>query len=511
MDSASRFSPLATWVHYDLAMLHRHAGWSDHVACSAKRAIIVSPAFDLGYALLGRAQMEVGAHENAVRSFMRTTHIVHLPDRSYLENLAAAHVQLRDVEPAITILRPLILQDPANLNTLSNYSVACHYAGDLQFAERYTGWCLVIRPDFADAYCNQGLVARMRGDVVTAKAAFDRSIELSGGRSFDIYTRGVFHLAEGDPVQGALDYNARWEIRGFSTSRNLYPEPSLPLPLWDGGVQRGSVLALWGEQGVGDEIWFSGFIEAIRDRVGEIRLEVTPHLVSLLRRSFPAITVLARGDKGTETAMRSADLQCPIGNLLMILAAERAEPGYLSVDQKRASRLRERYRAAGDGRRLVGVSWRSVKPGRGTRSFEAPLDAWGAVFGLPDTTFVSLQYGDVTKDQRLVRDRFGVDLLVDSEIDGKADLDGFAAQMAAMDAVVSVANASVSVAHGLNKPIYVALQLLQEDWRYSRSRDPSRWMPTARQAWQTRKGEWAPVLDAQAARLAGEVGVADTG
>lgn len=507
LERASVHSPLNTWLHYDLALLYSSGEWNDRVVSPARRSILVTPSFDPGYALLGRFFAENNGCEKSVKLFSKAIQVSKNPENSYFENLAAALVQLRNVEPAINLMRPLIVQNPANVNLLNNYAVASHYAAKFVTASRYASWCLVAHPNFADAYSNLGLVARMRGDVESAELAFSKAIELSNGRPFDIYNRGIFRLAESDPVQGARDYNARWEIDGFSTSRDLLPEPSLPLPVWDGQVQLDSILALWGEQGVGDETWFSSFIEGIRGRVGEIRLEVTPHLVSLFERSFPEILVFARGGEETETAMRSADIQCPIGNLLMILGASCNKPGYLTTDIRRVVDLQQRYRQGQSNRRLVGISWRSVKPGRSDRSFEAPLSQWQAIFDLADTVFVSLQYGDVAEDLRLVEEQFGINLVADQEIDGRVDMDSFAAQVAAMDAVVSVANSTVAVAHGLGKPTYVALQLLQEDWRYSRSRTTSRWLPTVRQAWQTKRDDWAPVLETLANQLAEEIPV----
>src|SRR5690606_518613 len=129
--------------------------------------------------------------------------------------------------------------------------------------------------------------------------------------------------------------------------------------------------------------------------------------------------------------------------------------------------------------RVIGVSWRSVKPKK-TASFESRLEHWRPILALPDAVFVSLQYGDVAADVREARERFGVELIVDPEIDAYRDLDAFAAQVAATDTVVSIANSTVAVAHGLGKPVHVLLKAIQEDWRYARHRETTRWLPTAR-------------------------------
>jgi len=118
------------------------------------------------------------------------------------------------------------------------------------------------------------------------------------------------------------------------------------------------------------------------------------------------------------------------------------------------------------------------------------------VFALADTVFVSLQYGDVGQDARLVRDRFGVELVVDEDIDAYRNLAGLANQVAAVDAVVSIANSTVAMAHAVGRPVGVAARIVQDDWRYARLSPTTRWLPTARCAWQTEGGDWsAPLAD----------------
>ena len=146
------------------------------------------------------------------------------------------------------------------------------------------------------------------------------------------------------------------------------------------------------------------------------------------------------------------------------------------------------------------MSWRSVKPNK-MSSFEAALEHWKPIFELPDTVFVSLQYGDVAADVQLVRERFGVDLIVDPEVDAYRSLDDFAAQVAATDTVISIANSTVAMAHGLGKPVHVLLKAIQEDWRYARHRETTRWLPTARCAWQSNPGDWSGPVATVAERL----------
>ena len=61
-------------------------------------------------------------------------------------------------------------------------------------------------------------------------------------------------------------------------------------------------------------------------------------------------------------------------------------------------------------------------------------------------SFVSLQYGDIASDLEILQKLAGGRMIRDASIDQLVDLDGFAAQIAALDAVVSISNTTIDVA-----------------------------------------------------------------
>ena len=83
------------------------------------------------------------------------------------------------------------------------------------------------------------------------------------------------------------------------------------------------------------------------------------------------------------------------------------------------------------------------------------------LFQEPDVAFVSLQYGQAAADTEAFRKETGIDIYRDPEIDPLADIDGQAAQIAALDMVVTVSTASAHIAGALGVPTLI---LLPEDW-----------------------------------------------
>ena len=82
-----------------------------------------------------------------------------------------------------------------------------------------------------------------------------------------------------------------------------------------------------------------------------------------------------------------------------------------------------------------------------------------------DCRFVSLQYGDDGPHLERYRKNSGIEVLHDDAIDPLKDMDGWLSQVAAMDAVISIANTTVHGAGGLGIPT-VCLVSQQSDWRW---------------------------------------------
>lgn len=486
------------------AIVERRRGNSVSAVRHARRAALVVPESMEAVGALASELVRGEQYEEAVALFRRVIRVN--PERrpEALENLGAALAKLDAEAEAVAVLREALVARPRSCVGYLNLSTIQLQAADLGAAARYARRAVITGAQSPDAHYSLGSIRRHQGRLEEARTLLNAATAMEDRPAFR-YVRAMLELGDGDPVDGLDRYEVRWEIPNFSAYRKLGSEPTLTLPVWRGELRPDATLAIWGEQGVGDEIWFAGYLSWAVRRVGRVVLEVAENLVPLFTRSFPEVEVRARYDEGTEAALAAADLQIPLGSLMRLCGAATAPvpTGYLHPDPAAVERLRASYRTDRPAGRVVGLSWRSVKPVRG-RSFEAPLGDWGPLFALDDTVFVSLQYGDVADDVRLVAERFGRTLVRSPEIDAYRDLDAFAAQVAAVDRVVSIANSTVSMAHGLGKPVDVIARTIQDDWRYARQAPATRWLPTARVTWQTDGRDWATPIRQIAGRIGRE-------
>jgi tetratricopeptide (TPR) repeat protein len=83
---------------------------------------------------------------------------------------------------------------------------------------------------------------------------------------------------------------------------------------------------------------------------------------------------------------------------------------------------------------------------------------------------------------------------IDRSVDQMADIDLFAAQVAAMDLVITIDNSTAHLAGALGVPVWLLLPFAP-DWRWFQNRSDSPWYPCLRIFRQQQRGDWKPVLE----------------
>jgi ADP-heptose:LPS heptosyltransferase len=165
--------------------------------------------------------------------------------------------------------------------------------------------------------------------------------------------------------------------------------------------------------------------------------------------------------------------------------------------------LKRRYSAgrAAAGRPLIGISWR--RAGGALMSDKSlPLAQWGPLLHVAGATFVNLQYGDTAAEIAAAAAQFGVRIISDPAVDPLVSLDAFAAQVAAMDLVISTSSTTAHMAGALNIPVWTFLPVgLGSLWHWFLERDDSPWYPSMKLFRQSHRGDWESVLDAASGAL----------
>ncbi|QEX21240.1 hypothetical protein FRZ61_11630 [Hypericibacter adhaerens] len=357
----------------------------------------------------------------------------------------------------------------------------------------------------ADALHDAASVFRDLGLMEPAIGCYRQAIAARPGYVDAHVNLGGALLSCGQFAEGWQEYEWRWQRSPGRERRNR----PLPQPFWDGARPLSGRLLVWNEQGIGDEILFSSLLPEIARDLGCI-LECDPRLVGLLGRSLPGVELVARRQPPQlDPRLLASDIvaQIPAGGLAALLRPTLESfagkgDAYLRPDPERRQALRTRY---DDGRLLVGIAWHTIADSAQGRSLT--LERLEPVLRTPGVRFVSVQYGDHAEEIAALARRSGVELLQDASVDPMTDLDGFAAQLAAVDLVVTIDNSTAHFAGALGVPCWVLLPHWAE-WRWQREGSASIWWRSLRLFRQTKRNDWrGPLADLAAAlaqRLSGK-------
>lgn len=371
-------------------------------------------------------------------------------------NLGAALTALDRHDEAVEAYRQAIALMPENAQFHHNLAVALHHLGRLGEAAEAARCALALDPESASAHHTLGMVSMLLGDV----------------------ERGLPEL--------------EWRLESRTS-----PSLAAGIPRWRGEDVAGCNLLVWPEMGIGDQVMFASLLGDLLARGAHPLVQLDLRLEPLLLRSFSEIRFVRPQE--TAADLPRIDYQVGVASLARWLrpdlAAFARSRGPLRADPAKRAALRARYRARYPGRLLVGLSWRGGKTRRliGIRSIA--LDRWGPILRLEEVGFVSLQYGDPAAEIAETERRRGIEILHDPAIDPLRSMDDLAAQVAAMDLVISVDNSTVHVAGALGVPVWVLLPHVP-DWRWGMEGETSLWYRSARLFRQARPGDWDAVLDA---------------
>lgn len=382
-----------------------------------------------------------------------------------------------------------------------NYSKALRDNGRLMDAIAVVNEAEQRFPNVPDLINIQAAHAFAEGDHAGALKLYEKALMLDPMSDATRTSMGMMKMMLTDLKEGYEDYACRPNLQ--STHRNIIDH----YPRWQGEALQGKKLLLWTEQGVGDIVMFSSLMPWVQQQGAEIMVLALPKMIPLLQRSFPGVHFMpdlhiVHFGGGVD---RTFDYQLPMGELLRLALPHYTPSGhkpFLQADAGRAEKLRKCYEAIAAERgakRIIGISWHSKNDDNNYRR-NIPLAEWGKLFEIPGILWVSLQYGDFSAEIAAAKKQFGNVLYEDAEVDGFEDIDGLAAQMMAMDEIVSIQNATVHMGGGLGVPTTIMLNAAS-DWRWGLNPDKNKWYSSVTLERQKVIQDWQSVLERIAQRL----------
>jgi tetratricopeptide (TPR) repeat protein len=459
----------------------------DEAEALYRQALALKPQLAEVHVNLANVLQAQGKLDESVLSYERALALK--PDSAEaFNNLGTARQEQGEMDAAVACYERALAIKPDYAEVYYNLGNARRFQGKLDEAVIYYQRALTVKPEYPEAFYNMGNVLREQGKVDEALAQFARALELRPEYVQAGFGQSLAQLVNGDFAVGWKNFEKRWLTADHDTPRRDYAQPR-----WSGEKLTSGSLLIWGEQGIGDEIMFAGLIPDVIRTGDRCVLDCQERLKPLFARSFPGIDVVSGCGPGLHPELEiAAQLPCAslpgvFRNTSAVFAATTSP--YLIADAAERDRLRASY---ADGRRLVGLAWYTNNRKWGSqRSIDLSLLA--SLFKRTDTQWISLQYGDHDGLESQVAEA-SAPIYIDRTVDQLADIDLFAAQVAAMDLVITIDNSTAHLAGALGVPVWVLLPFMP-DWRWLLDREDCPWYPTMRLFRQPKIGDWESVVE----------------
>ncbi len=383
-------------------------------------------------------------------------------NQSVCINYAAALLQEQAYTKALDILLPLHNAERPNVSVVSGL-ISCYRSLFLKpeademlgVAEKYFGDKPEIIRLKADSLAES--------DPEVALAAFDSVLKLDPENIATRWNMSLVQLRLGHFKEGWQNYDC-----------GLLPEVGKigrPLPkLFEGARQIVDLNtinpAIWTfvvcEQGIGDQILFLGVLKQFLMDYPKTVLIAEKRMLPLLKRSFPNLPIYSYGS-GPLLASNSkvCNGYVPVGSIQKKYRSSRdafmsARQIYLEPDREKSKKFRKILFEKTGAKKIVGFSWKGGFWERAQKTKTLDIELWDPIFKCKDVIFVSLQYGDVTKEKNYLSGRFKNIRWIDG-LDFKKDLDGWLSLACACDDIISVSTALVHFAAAAGKSVHLLL------------------------------------------------------
>lgn len=389
---------------------------------------------------------------------------------------------------AVQVYEKACARAPGNKNLVMELAETCFYyakkmADERRWDEAKAAYrrTLQLDPTNVATLNNLAEILQHQNERPAARALYGQAMKLMPDNLLLHYNRSICYLTEKRLEEGWADFTIS-EPHWRRIQDNRTPLPWHNVPLWDGAADlRDKKVLVWGEQGIGDEIVYASLLPDLIQRGAVLTVECTDRLVPLFARSFSGLRFLSRQPQPLPGA--EYDYQVPWLWLARCVRPTMqsfpSRPSFLLADAEKTARFRQRYQAFGK-KRIIGLSWFTGSPVWGLHR-SIPLPDMLSPLPLADTLIIDMQYGNTADAWRQGQAMFP-DLAIfhDPEVDQFKDMDVFAAQVAACDAVVTISNTTSHVAGALGVPAAILMPQAGLTWYWFDSGEDCPWYPSLR-------------------------------
>lgn len=377
--------------------------------------IQLRPSDPVGYNNFATALREDGKIEEAI-DFLQNILPV-FPDSDQLWNTLAGIVSYRDGPGnAIVFYEESLKLNPENVQTLNNIASALTSNGDIEKAEKVLKKAINLQPELVDPHLNYSFLL----------------------------------LQEKKMSEGWEHYQHRLSLSAFSdTIRHN------KIPYWKGEDIKGKKIAIFAEQGVGDEIMFSWLFDKVIGQAGEVAISCQRRLYDLFKNSFPNAKVskteflIYSSTDTTITLFADVDIseydyQVLAGDLPYFYWKDYTDISPPPIPTMKPSKSKIEYWQKKieelPHNVSIGIAWRSgIRLANRSRNYASLLE-WEPILKQKNINIVNIQYGDCENELNEFKNKTGIEIHNLKDLDLRDDFENTTAMMQSLDLVMGPAS-----------------------------------------------------------------------
>jgi len=376
---------------------------------------------------------------------------------------------------AYQMFRRALQEQPGNKALWTSLGRACHELQMYEDAIKFFIKSAELDNNYAMAYSNMSATLVQLSQWDDAEKAARTALDCNPTDLNSQLNLAHCYLARGEWKEGWHEWNK--SLGGKFRKELIYGDEAR----WNGS--KGRNLVIYGEQGLGDEIFYGSCInDAIRDSKHVI-IDCDPRLETLFKRSFPDAEVhgTRKVDHPEWLEKAEIDARCAIGGLPEFYRLTNKDfPGstYLLADEHKVNEWKSVLK---DKKCYIGITTHGGKKATNSKGRKLTADDLAPLLKRKDIQLVSLDYD--------LEERIDGVLYFDEAITSQ-DYDDTAALIASLDMVMGVPTTALHCAAALGVKTW-CLVPKRHQWRYAQPSMP--WYRSMRLIYQD-DAEWIDVI-----------------
>jgi tetratricopeptide (TPR) repeat protein len=420
------------------------------------------PSFVNGWIGYGSLLNKTQKYNEAIEVFKKSV-ALH-PNNFILNfNLGITYANINEPEESIKLLKEAIKIEPNSYQLWITLAAQLIKIRKFKDVEKSLDKCRQLEPGNLLTNFQNGILKMQLGDIALAENEFKNVLDKSPNDIEANFHLGLVKLMQGHFKESIYFYRYRVKRMDKFGKFDDFDFPKLD--------QNKQILIAW-EQGLGDQLLYLRLLPEFLKTYKNVTYVSSNKLFPILSKSFSDIKVIS-DDFYEKNHLDFAEFQKI--NLATII--HYVPDVNIALQNNNNFLHRAKNQASYNTAKKIGLSWRSNNRKIGGEK-SISLKSFSPIF-FNNCEYISLQYGDVTKEIDEINSHKNISILVEPELDYFNDIEGLMKLIAKCDLVISSSNFTAHLAGSMNIPtLLLCPKSFGKLWYwYENENTKSKWYP----------------------------------